>query len=77
MRRPANRHPSPPGAESDFEEFQATELFCPRCRAARPVREFLLLVLPDGDLHEYRCAACGTSVGQRKVQTAPRPLLIS
>jgi hypothetical protein len=55
-----------------FEEFQATALFCNRCQAARPVRERLLLVLPDGDLHEYLCTGCGSSVGSRKV-TAPAP----
>lgn len=50
-----------------FKELQAQTLYCPRCRAARPVRERLLLVLPDGDLHEYRCSACYLSVGTRKV----------
>jgi hypothetical protein len=58
------RPPAHPGA---FEELQASELFCARCRASRPVRERLLLVLPEGDLFEYLCAACGTSVGTRKV----------
>jgi len=36
------------------------------------VRERLLLVLPDGELHEYLCARCGTSAGTRKI-TAPPP----
>jgi DNA-directed RNA polymerase subunit RPC12/RpoP len=62
-------------APRQFEEFQASALFCPRCQTARPVRERLLLVLPDGDLFEYVCAACGTSVGKRKV-TAPTPPLV-
>jgi hypothetical protein len=69
-----SRPPLPP---AEFEEFQASELFCPRCQASRPVRASLLLILPDGDLHEYRCAACGTSVGQRKVSAPAPPLLIS
>ena len=34
------------------------------------MRERLLLVLPDGELHEYRCAACAHSLGTR---TALRP----
>jgi len=59
----------------EFEEFQASALFCPRCQRAQPVRERLLLVLPDGELREYRCEACGTSVGQRRV-TAERPSLV-
>jgi hypothetical protein len=58
------RRPPGPGA---FQDLQATELFCPRCRIAQPVRERLLLVLPDGELLEYRCETCGTAVGQRRV----------
>jgi len=50
-------------------------LFCNRCRGPRPVRERLLLVLPDGELNEYLCAACGSSVGSRKV-TVPAPILV-
>jgi len=46
-------------------------LFCNRCRAPRPVRERLLLVLPDGELNEYLCGACGASVGTRKVTAPP------
>ena len=65
-----------PRAEQ-FEEFQASALFCARCQAARPVRERLLLVLPDGELYEYLCAACGASVGKRTVTAPPSPLLIS
>jgi hypothetical protein len=65
--------PRPSSADS-FEELQASVLMCPRCRVARPVRERLLLLLPDGELHEYLCSACGTSAGTRKV-TAPAPVL--
>jgi hypothetical protein len=60
----------------DFEEFQASVLFCGRCREARPVRERLLLVLPEGELHEYLCTACGASVGSRRVEAPPPPLLV-
>jgi hypothetical protein len=52
--------------DSSFEQFQASALFCPKCRTAQPVRERLLLVLPDGDLSDYVCAACGTSVGSKR-----------
>jgi hypothetical protein len=48
---------------SQFDEFEAAELFCPRCRTARPVRRRLLLVLPTGNKYEYRCAVCATPVG--------------
>ena len=50
----------------DFEKFRATQLFCPKCKDAVPVREKLLLVLPDGDLYEYLCVQCGSSVGEKK-----------
>lgn len=50
---------------SSFDQFQASELFCPTCKAARPVREHLLLVLPTGNKYEYRCAVCATPVGAR------------
>jgi hypothetical protein len=49
-----------------FEQFQASALFCPKCRTAQPVRERLLLVLPDGELSDYVCATCGTSVGSKR-----------
>jgi hypothetical protein len=55
-----------------YEDFQATVLFCARCQTARPVRERLLLVLPDGELYEYLCSVCGGSVGERKVTAPPR-----
>ena len=50
-----------------FEKFSASELYCPKCKEAMPVKEKLLLVLADGELYDYRCQRCGTSVGQRKV----------
>jgi hypothetical protein len=30
-----------------------------------PVRERLLLVLPDGDLYDYTCEGCHSSVGSK------------
>jgi hypothetical protein len=50
-----------------FGNFTASELYCPKCRAAQPVRERLLLVLPTGELHEFTCSRCGTSLGKRTV----------
>ncbi len=50
-----------------FNAFIASEIYCPKCRVAQPVRERLLLVLPSGELHEYVCTRCGTSVGERTV----------
>ena len=57
--------------QGTFGEFQASTLYCGRCRVARPVRERLLLILPEGELHEYLCTGCGDSVGTRKVTAAP------
>ena len=64
------------GAQEQFDEFQASVLFCGRCRQPRPVRERLLLVLPEGELHEYLCTACGSSVGSRRVEAPPPPILV-
>ena len=50
-----------------FGAFTASELYCPKCRRAQPVREKLLLVLPSGELYEYLCTGCATSLGQRTV----------
>lgn len=54
----------------DFEQFRASLLFCPRCREAVPVRERLLLILSDGNLYDYMCAYCATSVGTRRETAA-------
>jgi hypothetical protein len=51
--------------QADFDQLEATELYCPQCRRAVPVRKFLLLVLPEGDKYEYRCQYCGTAVGDK------------
>ena len=59
-----------------FEKFQATELYCPKCRRATPVRERLLLVLPEGEKYEYLFAYCGTSVGDRIVKGESQPILV-
>ena len=64
------------GVQEQFDEFQASVLFCGRCRQPQPVRERLLLVLPEGELHEYLCTACGSSVGSRRVEAPPPPLLL-
>ncbi len=50
-----------------FGSFIASELYCPKCKSAQPVREKLLLVLPTGELHEYLCSRCASSLGQRTV----------
>jgi hypothetical protein len=52
------------GADS-FREFDASQLYCPKCKRAVPVRKRLLLVLSEGDKYEYLCAFCSESVGTK------------
>ena len=51
--------------QSQYEDLKASELFCSSCRKAQPVREHLLLVLPQGNKYDYRCSVCGSSVGEK------------
>lgn len=66
---PYFRSPRPPqrkrGEAGTYKDFDATELFCPKCRRAVPVRKRLLLVLPEGDKYEYLCAVCSSTVGTK------------
>jgi hypothetical protein len=50
-----------------FGQFTASELYCPKCKSSQPVRERLLLVLPTGELHEFLCSKCATSLGKRTI----------
>jgi hypothetical protein len=52
-------------SQRQFEQLEATELYCPKCRRAVSVRKRLLLVLPNGDKYDYFCSICGTSVGDK------------
>ncbi|MFB0508623.1 MAG: cytoplasmic protein [Thermodesulfobacteriota bacterium] len=45
-----------------YKQFEATSIYCPRCKEALPVRKRLLLILPEGEEYEYLCARCGSSV---------------
>jgi len=58
-----------------FESFKASRLYCRRCAKSMPVREHLLLVLPDKDLYEYLCTGCGDSLGGREVSLAEKQQL--
>jgi len=53
--------------QQQFENFTASSLYCEKCRATTPVRERLLLVLPDKEIFDYLCSECGSSVGQREI----------
>jgi len=53
--------------QQQFENFTASSLYCEKCKAAMPVRERLLLVLPDKEIFDYLCSGCASAVGQREV----------
>lgn len=53
--------------KKQFENFRASSLYCKKCAAAMPVRERLLLVLPEKEIFDYLCTGCGESVGEREV----------
>lgn len=58
-----------------FKEFDATELYCPKCKRSVPVRKRLLIVLPEGDKYEYLCAVCFESVGT-KIDRQAKPVTV-
>ena len=64
-RRPAAYGPGA-APRGQFEDLTASVLHCHQCQRPQPVRERLLLILPDGELHEYVCASCGCSLGKRR-----------
>ncbi|MFQ5585711.1 MAG: hypothetical protein ACE5GF_02645 [Thermodesulfobacteriota bacterium] len=57
-----------------FDTFTASALYCPRCQMSMQVRERLLLVLPDGDLYDFRCVGCGNSLGTRTVTNGEKSM---
>ncbi len=61
-----------PARPSQFKTLRASSLYCQKCKAAMPVRERLLLVLPEKEIYDYLCTGCASSVGQREVSAAER-----
>ncbi|HUB66364.1 MAG TPA: hypothetical protein VL981_02625 [Candidatus Methylacidiphilales bacterium] len=57
-----------------FESFKASQLYCRKCGKSMPVRERLLLILPDKDVYDYLCTGCAESLGQREVTVADKRL---
>ena len=64
-----------PNGSDVYKDFDATELYCPKCKRPVPVRKRLLLVLPEGDKYEYLCAYCAETVGT-KIDKQSKPLTI-
>ena len=69
--RPGNVSNVPAGARAvterrpDYDQFEASELYCATCKQATPVRKRLLMVLPTGNRYDYLCSVCGSSVGDK------------
>jgi predicted RNA-binding Zn-ribbon protein involved in translation (DUF1610 family) len=77
VRRPGPNAPRQGRQKKQFESLNAVELYCPKCGRSMPVRERLLLVLPEGDKYEYLCVRCGTSLGDRIVKGEPKHIIIT
>jgi hypothetical protein len=56
-----------------FDQFNAALLYCNKCGQAMPVRQRLLLVLPDGELYDYTCQRCNNSVGSKTEKAGVDP----
>jgi hypothetical protein len=61
-------------SQQQFENFTASSLYCEKCKAAMPVRERLLLILPDKEIYDYLCTGCASSVGQREVTAGEKKM---
>jgi len=57
---------TPPRGRRDFEDLEASQLYCPTCKRAMPVRKRLLLVLLDRETFDYICAGCGSPIGKKE-----------
>ena len=68
-------HEYPAQGQNSFDQFEATALYCPKCKEAVPLKKRLLLVLPEGEKYEYLCAYCGTSVGDKTDKGPPRSIV--
>jgi len=56
----------PPDKQKDFEDLEASQLFCSTCKRAMPVRKRLFLVLLDKEIFDYICTRCGSVVGKKE-----------
>lgn len=56
-----------PRSGEQFESLRASELYCRKCNKSMPVRERLLLVLPDREIYDYLCTGCAESLGRREL----------
>jgi hypothetical protein len=59
--------------QQSFDQFNASLLYCNKCGRAMPVRQRLLLVLPDGELYDYTCQGCNSSIGSKTEKAGLNP----
>jgi hypothetical protein len=64
-------------SQQQFESLTASSLYCDKCKAAMPVRERLLLILPEKEIFDYLCTGCGSSVGQREVTAGEKMMTMA
>ncbi len=62
-------------SEKQFENFTASSLYCGQCKTAMPVRERLLLILPEKEIYDYLCTGCASSVGQREITAGEKIMM--
>ncbi|MBI3009621.1 MAG: hypothetical protein HYY57_01370 [Candidatus Omnitrophica bacterium] len=62
---PQPEEPDVDSQQAQFQELNATHLYCSRCRQSMPTRSKLLLTLPNGELYGYTCARCNADVGTK------------
>ena len=62
-------------SQQQFENFTASSLYCAKCQTAMPVRERLLLILPDKEIYDYLCTGCASSVGQREITAGEKMMM--
>ena len=48
-----------------FEELEASLIYCPKCKEAVQVRKKLLISLLNGEKYDYICTRCATHVGTK------------
>ena len=63
-------------SKGQYDDFVATELYCAHCKASMPVKQRLILVLPDGYLYEYICPQCGEMLGDKTVSLTGKDKLL-
>ncbi|MBW2598956.1 MAG: cytoplasmic protein [Deltaproteobacteria bacterium] len=63
--------------ERTYDDFDATELYCPKCKRAVPVRKRLLLVLSGEDRYDYTCVYCGTSIGDKTTSSKNSSVILT